>query len=390
MESGMDWYITGGAVRDLLLGRQVRDLDVAFAASEAQFIQRNPAARKVSRNSHPVYILDGVEHSPVFGKDIREDLLRRDFTINALALDAHGVLYAHPQALADLSAGLIRPASPAALDNDPVRILRAARMAATLPGFHLTSETVQAMRAVSRDGREAVPAEQAGKETVKACLAGRPGNFLRVLDEGESLSPWFAELEGAGKIPAGPASHHSLSVLGHTAEVMDLAAGVAAREGFSDQERLMTVWMALCHDLGKAATPKELLPRHHGHEHRGEEAVQALGKRLALSNKLIKAGSLAAGLHMKAAQYTDLRSGTRVDLLMALHGQDLLKPFFFMVEADSSQRGLYTLAERELRIILEVSLPEAWRNQGELSGIRLRELRGQALASRRLFNPWQA
>ncbi len=359
----MEEYIVGGAVRDLLLGRPPREYDIAFTGTVEGFICRNPSARKAG-NDFSICILDGREYAPLRGKSIHEDLALRDFTINALALDYSGRIYAHPDALNDLQSRCMRPAGPTALADDPVRVFRAARFAATLPDFSLHSETVDQMRRVAASGVLAsVTPERVAGELLKALKTPAPGNFLRVLDAGNCLAPWFGEFAGASDIPAGPLPYHAESVLEHVAQVMDRCAGDAD-----------AVYMALCHDVGKTVSPPEQLPHHYRHEHRGEAMAEQLGARLKLSVRLVRAGAVAARQHMKGGTYPALRRGTRVDLLMTLNRHSLLLPFARLVQADSGvdhgerMRG-------ELDAILRVALPDALRNLGPESGRRLRELR---------------
>lgn len=396
----MKYYAAGGAVRDLLLGQPLRDADYAFAATEEEFIQRNPTARKIQSTTCPVYLLDGQEFAPLLQGDIVQDLLRRDFTINALLLAEDGVLRVHPLALDDLQKRRIRPASPFSLADDPVRVFRAARLAAKLPDFSLHEETLKQMRALAaggapeaadsaKSGRKpasaavpslySIPAEQAGNEIRKACLTDKPGNFLRALHQGGCLAPWFEEFDRAASIPAGPPANHDSSVLEHTARIMDVTAIIARRRSGANTERSLAVWMALCHDIGKSATPEDLLPHHYEHEARGAAMAETLGLRLRLPTIFTKAGKLAALLHMKAGAYTRLRPGTRTDMLVSLHAAGLASPFAWMAAADSSQDDLPLLLQRDLERILSVSLPEEWRDKGEQSGLRLRELRCQAL-----------
>ena len=392
----MNYYVAGGAIRDLLLGLPLRDVDYAFAATEEEFIQRNPAARKIQTAPCPVYLLDGQEFAPLIRRDVMRDLSRRDFTVNALLLAENGVLRMHPDALEDLRNRRIRPASPSALADDPVRAFRAARLAARLPDFSLHEETLVQMRALAatndaassdapsvaevRSFLDAIPAEQVGKELRKACLAHKPGNFLRALRQGDCLVPWFAEFVRAGSLPAGPAAYHNASVFEHTANIMDATAEVARHHGGTEAERALSVWMALCHDLGKSETPGDILPHHYGHEGRGAVMAESLGLRLRLPGIFVKAGKLAALLHMKAGRYASLRPGTRTDMLMRLHAADLVAPFSWMAAADSSQPELPDLWQRDCERLLAVRLPEHWRDKGELSGIRLRELRCMALS----------
>lgn len=378
----MKYYAAGGAVRDLLLGRTPRDTDYVFDDTEQAFIQRNPTARKIQSSAHPIFLLCGQEYSPLpesasREESIRLDLLRRDFSVNALLLSPEGVLHAHDKALSDLKSRIIRPASPTALRDDPVRAFRAARFAATLPGFAPHRETFEAMRALSAAELERIAAEQVGKELLKACAGDAPGAFLRMLCQGNCLWPWFAEFSNADAIPAGPPAYHSSSVLEHTAQVMDtVAQSYAETDG---RERALAVWMALCHDIGKTATAPDILPSHHGHEQRGEAMALALGARLRLPSLFVKAGGLASSLHMKAVQYQNLRPGTRVDLLLPLHAAGLLGPFARAAAADSRNPELPEILTRDLAVLLAVRLPDVWRNRDAASGEKLRELRCMAL-----------
>lgn len=392
----MRFYAAGGAVRDLLLGRPMRDADFVFADPAEAFILRYPAARKTKEGPHPIYLLDGQEYSPLppglpLFEALRKDLLRRDFTVNALLLADDGVLHAHPLALADLRQRIIRPASATALRDDPVRALRAARFSACLPGFDLHPETLAQMRALGKECRpeyrpeyplDTVAAEQVGNEFRKACAGQFPGHFLRTLYRGDCLNPWFAEFARASGIPAGPPRFHDADVLEHSARIMDACARLCAEDGVTGRERELAVWMALCHDIGKCATAPEMLPRHIGHEQAGEALAASLGARLRLPALFVKAGAMAARLHMKAGRYTRLRPGTKVDLLMALHKSGLLRPLSRLAAADSAQRDLPEMMERDCARILQVSLPEAWRNRAQESGARLRELRANALTAK--------
>ncbi len=378
----MRYYLVGGAVRDLLLGLPPRELDWVFDGPVSEFLRSSPRIHAVGRRE-PVYLADGNDHVPLRGANITEDLAARDFTINALALEESGLLHAHPLALADLRDKILRPASPMAFRQDPARVFRAARFAALLPDFTLHPDTLDGMRQAAEEQLLApLAAERVGREVQKALESPLPGRFLRVLAQGGCLAPWFEELEPCAAVPAGPeAFHGTLSALEHTAEVMDKAAALCgALPQVPREAAALAAWMALCHDLGKGGTDPTLLPKHIGHETRGETLARALARRLRLSVRWEKAGVLAARLHMKGGWYTRLRPGTRVDLLLELHQPGLIQPFAALVAADSGNQGLMPLLFADLARILAVSLPVQQRNQGASSGKKLRELRCQALA----------
>ena len=412
----MKYYIAGGAVRDLLLNRPLRDVDITFDGAEEEFIQANPLARKVADTPRPIYILDGLEYSPVHALGPAADMAQRDFTINALALAENGILQAHPDPFQDLINKTIKPASDTALADDPIRAFRAARLHASLPGFSLHAACRAQMRELGASDLSSIAAEQVGRETLKACVSTRPGDFLRALAENGCLNPWFTELAGADSIPAGPPAYHNdNSVLEHIAEIMDKTAknfSVDDRAALEQESspwkngeeksgvpndaiigqkpyletapnaevRSLAVWMALCHDLGKVSTDPAMLPKHIGHEERGEPAALALGERLRLPVLYRKAGAIAARLHMKAGRYNISRPGSKVDLLMALHSAHLFEPFFLMASQDSHNPLLPRTARADLETILAVTLPPEWQNKGAVSGVRLRELRCGALA----------
>lgn len=364
--------LVGGAVRDILLGRPVRDRDyLVLEASVEDFLAAHPQARPVGK-TFPVFILGGQEYSFPRAATLDGDLALRDFSINALALDEHGALYAHPQALDDIANRVLRPASPQSLADDPVRAYRAARFSAELPDFAPHPDLLAAMRALSGTPALAEPyAERVGREALRACEAARPGNFLRLLDQGGCLAPWLSEFAGASDIPAGPPQYHDASVLEHTARVMDRLAGEPVR-----------VWMGLCHDLGKTSTPAELLPRHIGHEERGRELALALGNRLRLPQRHIQAGADAARWHMQAGRYPELRPATRVDLLFRLKSRAVLRELFQVVRADKDRDHLPE-AQADLAAALTATLPPDARDQGAASGELLRSLRAQAVRQRR-------
>lgn len=368
-DKDMKFYLVGGAVRDMLLGISPKEYDFVFSGTVNQFISCNPTARKAG-NDFGICILHGIEYAPIRGATIEEDLTFRDLTINAFALDEEARLYTLPQTLHDLQNKILRHASENTFLQDPLRVFRVARFAAELPDFSVHSETVDMMRHVAAEGLlDNLTPERVGAELIKALQSPVPGRFIEVLNGAACLNPWFTELSKMSLIPAGPIQYHSEDCLAHTVNTVnrcrsDVTAG----------------YMALCHDLGKQETSEKVLPRHIGHEKRGESLAECLGRRLKLSTHLIRAGAVAARQHMKGAQYPTLRAGTKVDLIYSLHKQQIFEAFFMMVEADSGNNYLLQ-AQADLEILLSVSLPPDQQNLGEESGRKLRELRCMALST---------
>lgn len=366
--------IAGGAIRDLLLGNKPKDLDYLVASGSAEeFSAAFPYARPVGK-SYEIFYLKGLEFSfpRVRGNNTEEtidlDLKARDFTVNSLALDEDGELYAHPQALEDIQNRVLRPSFPDTFKEDPLRVFRAAAFVARFPEFTSHPELITEMKRCAANGwLTDIAPDRIGVELRKALNGPKPGNFLRLLIEGDCLEPWFTEFSGTAEIPAGPPQYHDKSVAGHTLEIMDKVAGNA-----------LTCWMAMCHDLGKVQTPKDTLPSHYGHDKSGAIPAKELGSRLMLPVKFIRAGESAALLHMKAGNYKELRPGTKVDLLMKLHVTGLLDNMRNLCHADRGENVLES-ARVDLAEILKVSLPVHERNLGKESGEKLRNMRAMKI-----------
>ena len=323
------------------MGRPVHDIDVSFAGGAESFLQCFPQARKTG-NGLDIWLVGSTEFTELaggpraenggdsaeaerLGTAVEADLLSRDLTINAAAVDSEGRFFCHPRFMEDMRARVLRLASDSALDQDPLRVFRLARFAAELPDFSIAPETLEAMRAFAREHRErfdGIARERVGRELMKAFAAPKPSRFLTVLHESDCLRPWFQEFVPAAEIPAGPSPWHDNSVLEHTMEVMDRCAGYP-----------LAVWMALCHDIGKVRTEASMLPHHYGHELKGVDLVKELGRRFCLPSRWIRAGVVGTLLHMKGFTITeeDIVSVERkaalwVTRMEALLSQDL--PFY--------------------------------------------------------------
>jgi tRNA nucleotidyltransferase/poly(A) polymerase len=215
-------YLVGGSVRDLLIGRQPLDLDLAVAGNPRAFAQRlatHTGGRLVPLGKPGLMLYRIVRGSQVMdvsavaGQSISDDLQRRDFTINAIALDvASGDIIDVCGGRADLAAGRVRLVSRSAFEQDPVRLIRAFRMAAVL-GFEVTPETTAAVR--DQAMLITKPAgERIRDELLKILETGRAADAITQMADCGLLSAMLPEL--AGLCSERPDQKTRCSCFGHT------------------------------------------------------------------------------------------------------------------------------------------------------------------------------
>ena len=320
---GLKVYCVGGAVRDRLLGLPVQDHDWVVVGSTPEEMEARGFKAVGSDfpvflhpDTHEEYALARTERKTSAGYKgfnihaspdvtLEEDLLRRDFTVNAIAEDEHGKLIDPHNGQADLQAGVLRHVSDA-FAEDPVRILRGARFAARF-GFSIAPETLQLMRAMVENGEvDALVAERVWQELARALMERHPSRFFLALRECGALQKILPEVEALFGVPQ-PVHHHPEIDCGvHVMMVLDDTAKL--------NRSLEVRFAALGHDLGKATTPEETLPRHIGHEQRSIDLVQAVCTRLRVPADCRDLALLVAQYHSNIHRARDLRPDTVVKL----------------------------------------------------------------------------
>ena len=171
-KGGFEAYIVGGTVRDLAMGSPFGDVDIATSAKPMDIASLFPEAKKVGRDPLCIFVIpqDGwtVEITPLQGEVLSEDLSRRDFTINAMALNRFGDLYDPFGGMKDLVNKVLRfTGSPRKrIEEDPVRCIRLFRFASTLKEFEVSHSSMNAVRE-SLSLFKDVPLERIGKESTK-------------------------------------------------------------------------------------------------------------------------------------------------------------------------------------------------------------------------------
>jgi tRNA nucleotidyltransferase (CCA-adding enzyme) len=346
-------YLVGGAVRDRLLGLPVRERDWVVVGAEPGELERagylsvgrefpvflHPqtheeyALARLERKTGPGYRGFSTQSSP--DVTLEDDLKRRDLTINAMAESDGGELIDPYGGQADLAARVLRHVSEA-FTEDPVRILRAARFAARFAdlGFRVADETLALMQRMTAAGEvSALVPERVWQETERALGEADPEIYFETLRRCGALAVIFPEIDALFGVPQPPRWHPEVDTGVHAM----LALRYAARAGASTAVR----FAALTHDLGKARTPRERWPSHHGHEEAGVPLIEALAARLKVPGAYRDLAVLAAQTHTLVHRALELKAATVLKLLEdadALRRPERFAELLAVCEADARGR----------------------------------------------------
>jgi len=318
-------YIVGGAVRDELLGRTNADRDyvVVGASPEIMLAQGfRPVGKDFPVFLHPQtqdeYALARTERKSGHGYHgfsfhaapdvtLEQDLARRDLTINAMAKGDDGTLVDPFGGQRDLQGKILRHVGPA-FAEDPVRILRIARFAARFHEFSVAPETLSLMRSMVSSGEvDHLVAERVWQELAKGLMEDHPARMFMVLRDCGALARLLPELDALFGVPQRADYHPEIDTGIHTMMVLEQAA----RHRFPIPVR----FAGLTHDLGKATTPADILPRHIGHEARSVDLSEQLCARLKVPNDCRDLALLMARHHGNIHRAAELKPATMVSLL---------------------------------------------------------------------------
>ncbi|WP_349927113.1 multifunctional CCA addition/repair protein [Acinetobacter sp. A1-4-2] len=356
----MQVYLVGGAVRDHLLGHPYHEKDyVVVGATPEQLLAQGyqPVGKDFPVFLHPEtkeeYALARTErksgrgyHGFEFYTDpsvsLEDDLIRRDLTINAMAMDNEGNIYDPYAGQQDLEQRILRHVSDAFVE-DPLRVLRIARFAARYKslGFSVAEETLTLMKQLVESGElNALIQERVWKETSRALMEDHADEYFTVLRTCGALKVLFPELDALYGIPQRPEYHPEIDSGIHT--MMSLQQ--ACKADYSLDVR----FAVLVHDLGKALTPADELPRHIMHEERGVKPVTELCDRLKVPTNTKQLAIAVCKEHLKCHQALSLKPGTLWRLLQrldVLRRPERVEAFIQACECDS--RGRLGLEDRE-------------------------------------------
>lgn len=388
----MKVYPVGGAVRDELLGLTVRERDwVVVGSTPEEMLEQG--YKSVGRDfpvflhpeTHEEYALARTErktapgyHGFVFHTSpevtLEDDLGRRDLTVNAIARNQDGSLIDPYGGERDIKGRVLRHVS-AAFTEDPVRVLRVARFMARFHsmGFTVAEETRELMAGMVASGEiDALVPERVWAETVRALSEDKPSVFFEVLRECGALKKLFPELDGLFGIPQTEKWHPEIDTGIHTMMVLDQAARLTT----DTQVRFAT----LVHDLGKGATPEDVLPSHHGHEARSAELVRNMCRRFRTPGKYCDLAVLVAKYHGHYHRIDEMRPATIVKTLSAMDAfrqPERFQQFLLACEADSRGRTGYEDLQPEQAEQFQRYFDAA--NKIDISALIKEDMKGEAI-----------
>ena len=345
-ENGGNTYLVGGAVRDAILNKSIKDEDYCVTGlTSEKFMKLFPNAH-IRGKSFEVFDLENKEFALArketkVGRghkefkietnediSIEEDLKRRDITINSIAQDVLTKEIIDPfGGQEDLESKTIRATSER-FSEDPLRVYRVARIAATLD-FKVSRKTLNMMNRL-KDELLTLSKERVFVEFRKALSADKPSIFFKVLREAEVLDVHFKpiyDLIGAIQPikyhPEGDSYNHTMLALDNSAK---LTSDVKIR------------FCTLVHDLGKGRTPKEMYPHHYNHEQRGVAPLKELCKTLGCPTDWERCGKTAVLEHMKGGRFPKMTIAKKVTFIEKIDKTNLgLKGLQIVVYCDRSR-----------------------------------------------------
>ena len=348
----MQVYLVGGAVRDELLGLAVKDKDfVVVGSTPEEMIAEGfkPVGKDfpvfLHPKTHDEYALARTERKTAKGYKgfvvhaspevtLEEDLARRDLTINAIAKDSTGKFIDPYNGLGDIQSKTLRHVSDA-FAEDPVRILRAARLSARFQDFCIAPETNHLMQQMVEAGEvDALVAERVWQEFAKGLMEDKPSRMFDALRACHALKKILPELDKLWVIPQ--SAQHRLEI--DTGVHVMLAIDYAARQNYSLAVRFAT----LVHALGKGATLAEDLPEHIGQEASDIQLVKDVCKRLRVPNECKELAQIVAKFNGKLHQVLQMKPTALLNFLVeldAIRQPERFKDFLRACESDARVRA---------------------------------------------------
>jgi tRNA nucleotidyltransferase (CCA-adding enzyme) len=312
-----------------------------------------------------------------FSSDVTldDDLKRRDLTINAMAQDPKtGIIIDPHHGKIDIKNKQLRHVS-SAFSEDPLRVLRVARFAARFSDFSIAKETMLKMKMMAHNGELThLTSERVWKEVDASLKEEHPEIFFTVLRQCEALQTIWPELNALWNVPNPVKWHPEVCSGVHTLMVLEQAVRLSSKTKIR--------FAALCHDLGKALTPKEVLPSHKGHEKTGLPLVLQTCERFKVPNAYKELALKVCQFHLHAHKAFELHPKTILKLFNQLdvwRKPEILDDFLMVCEADYKGRLSFENRSYPQRLFLKKLMTELldidvqkWIKKG-LKGIKIKE-----------------
>lgn len=357
---GEQLALVGGSVRDVMLGREVTDIDLTTSARPEvteRLVQGwadavwdvgrafgTIGARKgdwtVEITTWRADAYDGETRKPEvsYGESLTDDLVRRDFTVNAMAITLPGRTFEDPHGgIVDLATGVLRtPGTPEeSFGDDPLRMMRAARFAAQL-GFTVAPEVQQAMGEMA-ERIKIVSAERVRDELVKLMVADRPTAGLRLMVDSGLADHVLPELPALAL--ERDEHHRHKDVYEHTLTVVEQSIDLEDRLGGPD---FISRFAALMHDVGKPKTRRfgsDGTVTFHNHDVVGAKITRKRMQALRFPKDQIDAVSRLVELHLRFHGYGDGKWTDAAVRRYVRDAGDLLERLHVLTRADCTTRN---------------------------------------------------
>lgn len=321
----MNVYKVGGSVRDKLMGKTPHDIDYVVVGSSVE--EMLSLGYKQVGNDFPVFLNEngdeyalarterktGNKHTDfefVFDKTItlEDDVLRRDFTCNALAEDEDGNIIDYVGGIKDINDRVLRIVREDTFVEDSLRVLRLARFVAQLD-FTVETTTLELCRNMVKEGMlDHLTPERVFKEIEKALNTNKFHRFIETLDEIGALKVILPEIYNLKFVEEIESHHPEKTTYNHVILALKRADKVSTT---SPLEKFAT----LLHDVGKLETPSDVLPHHYGHEERGLNIIDNICKRLKVPSKYTYFAKMCCKYHMNIRRLYEKKPGHIFDII---------------------------------------------------------------------------
>lgn len=345
-KNGGKLYYVGGYVRDFLMKKESKDIDLCIVnLTPDKFTQLFPTAF-LKGAFFPVFQLENHEFAfarretkinaghtgfscDIDNITIEDDLLRRDVTINSMAIDVLTNELIDPFGGKNDITNKILKATSKHFIEDPLRVYRVAQFASRF-NFNIDNETKKLMKTMKNE-LSTLSSERVFEELRKALKSNTPSIFFNVLKELDLLDIHFPEIKDLIGVIQPIEYHPEGDVYTHSLIVLDEVSKKTTNEKIR--------FAGLIHDLGKAKTPKAILPHHYEHDKNGEQPARNLCNRLKVPNIWKKLAIVTVTEHMRAGLFNKMSIPKKVSFIEK--NQKYLEELEIIARVDSKNDKLY-------------------------------------------------